>query len=85
MKKKIIKLATPDLIERFFTLAMAVVLIVAGLLYWRGYIKEPALILLGVFVFVAGVSFVLGIRTAQINGFLDGYAQAKDELAKKKE
>jgi hypothetical protein len=85
MKKKLIKVLKPDLMERFFALVMAMTLVIGGLLYWRGYIKEPGLILLGVFVLVAGVSFTLGIRTAQIHGFLDGYVQAKDDLGNKKE
>jgi len=85
MKKKLIKVLKPDLMERFFALVMAMTLIIGGLLYWRGYIKEPGLILLGVFVLVAGVSFTVGIRVAQRDGFLDGYIRAKDDLDNKKE
>lgn len=84
MKKKLIKVLRPDLMERFFALVMAMTLVIGGLLYWQGYIKEPGLILLGVFVLVAGVAFALGVRTAQTDGFLDGYIRAKDDLDGKK-
>lgn len=39
---------------------------------------------MGVITLVSGISFTFGTRTAQKDGFLDGYARAKDNFDKEK-
>ncbi|MCJ7793111.1 MAG: hypothetical protein MUP45_03980 [Candidatus Marinimicrobia bacterium] len=84
MKKKIVKIVNPDLMERIFGIIMAIILVIGGLLYWRGDIEETGLILIGVVVLIAGVSFIIGIRVSQADGFLDGYVRAKNHFDGKK-
>lgn len=79
MKKKL----TPEQINRLFGVLLAIFLAIGGYLYWQGYIEKMGLLLVAIITLVAGASFTFGTRTAQIDGFLDGYARAKDHLEKK--
>lgn len=85
MRRRLVNGLTSERINRLFGLALAIFLAVAGILYWQGYIQEMGLILVGVIVLIAGILFVFGTRTAQKDGFLDGYARAKDDFDKKKD
>lgn len=80
MKKRI----TPGRINRFFGILLAIFLAIGGFLYWQEYIQEEGLILIGVIALVAGILFTFGVRIAQKDGFLDGYARAKNNFDKKK-
>ena len=84
MKKRLVNGLNTDKITRFFGFLMAIFLIIGGLLYWQGYIKEVGLILVGIITIMTGVSFTFGTRVAQKDGFLDGYVRAKDDLDGKK-
>jgi len=80
MKKGI----TPGRINRFFGVLLGIFLASAGFLYWQNRITEIGLIIMVLIALTAGVLFVFGIRIAQKDGFIDGYARAKDNLDKKK-
>lgn len=84
VKKKFEGLST-DSIGRLFGYAMAMILAFSVLLYWQGYIRAGGLILVCVVVLIAGISFTFGTRVCQKDGFLDGYACARNGLKKKKE
>lgn len=71
-------------INRLFGVILAIFLAVGGFLYWQGYIQETGLILVGIIALTAGILFVFGTRVAQKNGFLDGYARAKNDFDKEK-
>lgn len=81
MKKKGM---TTEQIIRFFGLLLAIFLAVGGFLYWQGYMQTIGLVMIGVVVLVAGISFTFGIRVAQKDGFLDGYNQAENDFNNKK-
>ena len=80
MKKGI----TPGRIIRFFGILIAAFWVLAGFLYWRYQFTKTFLVLAVIATLVNGALFVFGIRTAQKDGFLDGYARAKDHFDKKK-
>jgi len=80
MKKGI----TPGRIDRLFGILIAIFWVLAGFLYWQKRITEITIVLAVVASLVGGILFVFGTRTAQKDGFLDGYARAKDGFDKKK-
>lgn len=84
MKKRLVNGLNTDKITHFFGLTLAIFLAIGGFLYWQGYIQELGLILLGIITIVVGISFILGVRVSQKDGFLDGYVRAKDNFNKKK-
>lgn len=84
MKKRLVNGLNTDKISRFFGFLVAIFLGLGGILYWQGYIGETGLVLVGIIVLVAGVSFTLGTRVAQKDGFLDGYSCAKNDFNRKK-
>lgn len=75
---------TSGRINRIYGILIAIFLAIGGFLYWQGYIQETGLVLVGVITLVSGISFTFGTRTAQKDGFLDGYARAKDNFDKEK-
>lgn len=75
---------TPGRINCFFASLLAFFLAITGVLYWQGQIGLESLLLVGIIALVAGISYVFGIRIAQKDGFLDGYARAKDNFDKQK-
>lgn len=81
MKKKGL---TPGRINRCFGVLLAVFLALGGFSYRQGYIQETGLVLVGIITLLSGILFTFGTRVAQKNGFLDGYARAKDNFDKKK-
>lgn len=81
MKRKGI---TPGRISRLYGLLLAVFLALGGLLFWQGTIRKTGLILIGITALASGILFTFGVRLAQKDGFLDGYARAKDHFNKKK-
>lgn len=78
------KRLTPGQINRLFGTLLAIFLAIGGFLFWQGYIQEMSLLLVAVIALVAGASFTFGTRMAQRDGFLDGYARAKDNFDGKK-
>lgn len=78
------KRLTPGRINRLFGVILSFFLAVAGVLYWQGQISLESLLLVAILTLVAGVAFTFGVRTAQKDGFLDGYARAKNNFDKKK-
>jgi len=75
---------TPGRANRCFGVLLALFLAFTGFLYWKEYIQEAGLILVGIIALAAGILFVFGVRIAQKDGFIDGYARAKDNFDKKK-
>lgn len=75
---------TPGRINRLFGVILSFFLAVAGVLYWQGYIHQVGLMLAAAISLVSGISYVFGIRIAQKDGFLDGYARGQDNFDKKK-
>lgn len=84
MEKKLVKLVKPGQMIRLFGFVLAVFLVLAGVLYWQGLLRETGFTLTVIIVLIAAVFFVVGVRIAQIDGFLDGYVRAKDEIEKEK-
>lgn len=74
---------TPGQINRLFGIILAFFLAIAGFLYWQGQINLESLLLVAILILVAGISFTFGVRIAQKDGFLNGYARAKDNFDKK--
>lgn len=76
---------TAGRMNRLFGFLIAIFWILAGILFWQNHCTaETFLILAGIVTLVGGILFVFGTRSAQKDGFLDGYARAKDEFDKKK-
>ena len=75
---------TTGRINRFFALFTAIFLALAAFLYWQNHISLFALIVTGILGLAVVVLFVFGVRISQRDGFLDGYARAKDNFDKKK-
>ena len=84
MRRRLVNGLTSERINCLFGAVLAIFLVIAGFLYWQGYIQAIVLLLAGIIALVAGISYVFGIRIAQKDGFLDGYARAKNEFDKKK-
>ncbi len=84
MEKKLVKLVKPGQMIRLFGFVLAIFLGLAGFLYWQGRLRETGFTLTIIIALIAGVSFAFGVRAAQIDGFLDGYARAKDDFDKEK-
>ncbi|MFZ5366491.1 MAG: hypothetical protein ACOZBZ_04370 [Patescibacteria group bacterium] len=80
MKKRL----TPGQIDRCFGVILAIFLAFAGFLYWQGYIQGSGFLLTAIVVLLAGAFCVFNTRRAQKDGFLNGYARAKDDFEKKK-
>ena len=84
MEKKLVKLVRPGQMIRLFGFILAVFLVLAGVLYWQGLLRETGFTLTVIIALIAAVFFVVGVRIAQIDGFLDGYVRANDEFEEKK-
>jgi hypothetical protein len=74
---------TPGRINRLLGVLLAISLVVGGAFYWYGCIQEAGLVLVVIVVLVVGILFPFGVRMAQRDGFLDGYARAKDHFDRK--
>lgn len=84
MEKKLVRLLKPGQMIRLFGFILAIFLGLAGFLYWQGRLRETGFTLTVIIALIAAVSFTVGVRVAQIDGFLDGYARGKNEFDKKK-
>lgn len=83
MEKKLVKLVKPGQMIRLFGIVLAIFLALSGFLYWQNYLHEIGFTLMVTIALIAAVAFVVGVRVAQIDGFLDGYVRAKEEIEKK--
>jgi len=70
--------------NRLFGFLLAIFWVLAGILFWQNHFDKTILTLAVVVTLVGGILFVFGTRSAQKDGFLDGYTRAKDEFDKKK-
>jgi hypothetical protein len=77
LKKKGI---TSGRINRLLGVLLAISLAVGAGLHWQGSIREAGLVLLIIVALIVGILFPFGVRMAQRDGFLDGYARAKDHF-----
>jgi len=83
MEKKLVKLVRPGQMIRLFGFILAVFLVLAGVLYWQGLLSKTGFTLTVIIALITAVFFVVGVRIAQVDGFMDGYVRAKEEIEKK--
>jgi hypothetical protein len=74
---------TPGRINRLFGVLLALFLTLVAIFFWYEQIGGEGLVLIAFLVLSAGILFVFVVRRAQVDGFLDGYSRAENNLKKK--
>ena len=78
MEKTLVRWLSFRRVIYLFSFIWVVFLGLVGFLYWQGYIQQVALILLGIIALIVAIVFIIGVRIAQRDGFMNGFKNGRD-------